>query len=262
MSFEVLYGDYTVTGSLTGRSSVVNYGILNERQSTKVDVVIVRGIQQRNVIVIPNPDAGLTEAEVLRRKLTILTGMVSYSRGVYSLDNPKIVKEIDSEVISNEIIKVSQGIASGEIPYTNNIVTIDGLNFKVLMFKSPTSTEELESVLMYLYVRCVGRKRVLLASPTFVELYIGNETKWCVVSLPRVLPYLWRVPNALVSIGMIDPGGFNAPFLIVKDMSWRELSSLKDQIDAVRWLNQVISRSTTRAGEVEGIRYGEEESGI
>ncbi|MEM1696243.1 MAG: hypothetical protein QXU26_01425 [Thermofilaceae archaeon] len=260
MSFEVLYSDITVSlGTMAGRSSVVNYGIVSERQTTKVDVVVVRGVPARDVITIPDPDAGLTEAEVLRRKLSILTGAVSHNRGIYSLENPKIVKEIDSEVVSSEIIKVAQGMQTGEIPYTNNIVPIDGLNFKMLMYKPPESMEEFETVLTYLYIRTSGRKRVLVSSPAFVEVYIGNEIKWCVVSIPRVLPYLWRVPRALVVAGMVDPGGFNAPFLVVKDMSWRELANVRDQMEAVKWLNQIISRSVSRTGGGEGSRLGEPE---
>jgi len=259
MSIEVLYSDITISLGTMGKSSAVNYGIVNERQTSRVDVVVVRGLPPSNdVITIPNPEAGLTEAEVLRKKLSVFTGVVNQDRGLYSLVNPRVVKEIDSGVISSEVIRVAQGMQSGSIPYTNNVVAVDGLSFKVLAFKSPKTMEELETLLAYLYIRTGGKKRVLVGSPVFVEVYVGNETHWCVVSIPKVLPYLWRVPASLFTAGIVDPGGFNAPFLVVKDMSWRELAGVKDQAEAARWLNHLISRPSSKAGG-EGSRFGEAE---
>ncbi|MEM1696979.1 MAG: hypothetical protein QXX12_08075 [Nanopusillaceae archaeon] len=260
MIIKVLYTDTTVTLGMN-KLPVVNYGIVNGRYTTKIDVVIVRGVPSHDVITIPDPDTGLTEAEVLRRKLLILSGTISHNRGLYFLDNPKIIKEIDSETVSSEVIKVAQGMQLGAVPYTDNVVSVGGLDFKVLMYEPPKSEEELETVISRLYARTGGRKRVMISSPAFVEVYVGNEIKWCVVSIPRVLPYLRIVPNALVVAGTIDPGGFNAPFLVVKDMSWRELANIWGQMEAVKWLNQIISRSVLRTSGSEG-SFGESEESM
>lgn len=263
MSIEVLYSDMTVSFGSMGRSSAVNYGIVSKRQTSRIDVVIIRGVPVRDVITIPDPEAGLTEAEALRRKLTVFTGVVSQDRGIYILVNPRIVKEIDSEAVSSEIIKTVQGMQSGNIPYTNNTVVVDGLSFEILIYKSPKTMEDLETVLSYLIERAGRkRKRVLVASPAFVEVDVGREIKWCVVAIPRVVPYLWIVPAALFTAGVVDPGGFNAPFLVVKDVSWRELAGIRGQVEAVRWLNQLISRPSSKAGEDEGSRFGEAEEPV
>ncbi|MEM4619537.1 MAG: hypothetical protein QW607_04930 [Desulfurococcaceae archaeon] len=254
---DVIYVETTMTFGSGGKSSAINYGIVNERQISRTDVVIIRSIPKSiDTIYVPDPEAGLTEADSFRRKLTILTGSLTQDKGFYTLVNSRVVKEIDSELISSELIRVSEGMESGTIPYTNNNVLIDGINFKILSFKPPKTIEDFASLLIYLYIRTSGKKRVMIASPSFVELYIGSETKWCVVTIPRVLPYLWRVPNALVTAGIIDPDGFNAPFLVVRDMSWRELARGKGISEAVKWLSNIISRSSkieeeSRGGEGE-----------
>jgi len=254
---DAIYVETTMTFGSGGKSSAINYGIVNERQISRTDVVIIRSIpKSSDAIYVADPDAGLTEADSFRRKLTILTGSLTQDKGFYSLINSRVVKEIDSEVISSELIRVAEGMESGTIPYTNNIVPIDGMNFKILSFKPPKTIEDFVSLLIYLYIRTSGKKRVMTASPSFVELYIGDETKWCVVTIPRVLPYLWRTPGALVTAGIIEPDGFNAPFLVVKDMSWRELSRGKGLSEAVKWMSHIISRSSkneeeSRSGEGE-----------
>ncbi|MEM1830149.1 MAG: hypothetical protein QXH21_07985 [Ignisphaera sp.] len=248
MSIEVLFSDITISFGTMGKSAFVTYGVVNERQTSRLDVVIVRGVHTKDPVSVPDPESGWTEAVSLRTKISILTGSISSRTGVYVLENPRIVKEISSETISSEIIRVIEGMISGEVPYINNIIPVDGLSFKILRYKPPSSLEEFETILTYLQMLTAGRKRVMICSPAFVEVSIENEFKWCVVSIPRVVPYLWEAPSELVAAGIIDPGGFNAPFIVVRNMSWRDLTDIKKQMNAVRWLNYLVSQFATKTG--------------
>lgn len=265
MPLEVLFSDVTFTLGVLGKNEPINYAIVNEKHTAKIDVVVVRNVptDERNMISIPDPEAGWTEAVKLRKKLTVLSGTVSpgNTSAIHVLDNPRIVREIDAEKIVTDVLGVAEKIASGEIEITNNIVHVDGLSFKILRFKPPTSREDFDTVMMYLYLLAAGKKRIMVSSPAFVEVMIGDKTYWCVTTIPRVLPYLWEAPGELAIGGLVEPGGFNAPFIIVRNVSWRDIADVRKSINAVKWVSILMSQvagkgsgggsSVAEEGEIE-----------
>lgn len=253
MPLEVLFSDMTFTLGSMGRNEPIKYGVVSEKYTTRIDVVILRNVPTKDVIPIPDSEGGWTEALVLRRKLLILTGNVipGNNQAVHILENPRIIKEIDSEKIASEVIRVAQRIGSGEIPPTDNTVVIDGVPFKVLRYKPPTSRDDFDNVMTYLYMLVAGRKRTIVSSPAFVEVSMGNDMKWCVTSFPRIIPYLWEIPSDLLVAGLVDPGGFNVPFLVVRNVSWRDVIDVRKQVSAVRWISYLMSQMATSAPSEE-----------
>lgn len=247
MPIEVLFSDLTFTLGVLGKNEPIKYGIVSERSTTKLDVVVLRNVPlaDKDTVAVPDPEGGWTEALKLRKKLSVLTGNVvpGGTSAIYILDNPKTLKELESERIAGEIMNVANRMIAGEIGMTNNIVQVDGLSFKILRFKPPTSREDFDVTMMYLYMLVAGRKRIMISSPAFVEVVIDNDTHWCVTSIPRVLPYLWEAPGELVASGLVDPGGFNAPFIVVRNVSWKDLLDVKKQLYAVKWVSLLMSQT-------------------
>lgn len=248
-TMEVLYSDTTYSLGTMGKNEPLNYGIV--RGTSRIDVVIVRNPPTKNILNIPDPEQGLTVVVTLRTKAMILTGTVNPGPGgvIYNLYDPKVVKEIDASQVANAVIPVAKKIETGEAPITDNVVKVDGVDFMVVRYKPPTTREELDSTIVYLYLLLGGRKRIVSAAPAFVEVSTPDgQTSWCVTTLPKVLPFLWESPSDLVVAGMVDPAGFATPFLVVKNVSWREFKDYRRHLNAVRWISMIMSQSSVAGG--------------
>lgn len=261
MPIEVLFSDITFTMGSFGKNEPINYGIVNVRNTTRMDVVIIRNIptNDKTLVSIPDPERGVTEAVTLRRKLYVLSGNLAPggTANLHLLDSPKVIKEIEAERVAEATTSLASKILSGEVDITTNVAQVDGIAFKIIRFKSPTSREDFDDVMVHLYMLVAGRKRILVGSPAFVEVVVGEKQYWCVTSIPRVVHYLWESPSDLVVAGVVDPGGFNAPFLVVRNVSWRDLADYKKSVTAVRWLGYLMSQIVETRG-AEGVGATEE----
>lgn len=242
---DVLYVDVTTSAGSMGRIEIVRYGVVNERQTTRTDVVVLRSIPPSSYISIPDLERGYTEATVIPRNILLLRGYLTQpSAAVYAIDAPELKKEVPAWKIAEAVKKVVDEISEGKRSVTNIDIEIDGLTIKVTRIKPTSSVDELTDVLLTLYFRIAGRKRVFMKTAVLIKMILPDgKEEWCVTTLPRILPYLWEAPKEVQFAGLLDPGGFEVPFLYVNSIVWKDFPPVEKMFDATRWIIGTIAQT-------------------
>lgn len=257
MQVKVLFADSTYSTGSFGKYEVLEYGIINERDTTKVDVVLLTSVPE-DVKKFPDIDGGWAERWYLRENLIVVAGDVKETQnpGVVKLDKVRLLQSVPARKIAEAVLAKAKEI---EEKGSDNVVEVDKLKFTIVRFKPCRSEEDVRRVITQLYLRITGgRKRVLFASPAIIEVIDRNSSDWYVTSLPKVLHFARENPPSLAVAGIIDEGGFNAGFVVIKGMMLPDLGDDDIHVTTVDWINSVITRMSRGGGELGLFGGGEE----
>lgn len=260
MEVDVLYVDITTTAGSMGKIEIVRYGVVNERQTTRADVAILRRVPPTGYVSIPDLERGYTEATIVPRNILLLSGYLTQSSTpVYVIDAPTLKKEIPAWKVADAVKKVVDEISEQKRSIADIDTEVDGLSLKLTRIKPASTIDEITDTLLTLYFRIAGRKRVFMKTAVLVKMVLPDgKEEWCVTTLPRILPYLWEAPRELQYAGILDPGGFELPFLYVNSIVWKDFPPVERIFDATRWIIGTIAQ--TGVGTGAGARLKEEQA--
>lgn len=232
------------------------YAILNERDIETVDVAMLSKEPPEGVVMFPDLARGFTARPdwEVREYLLIISGVLRRAIGtaIMKLEDVRVEKKIDPNVVVKEVLNRIDAISkvadsNQPIKPEEAVVTVDNLEFSIVQFKPAASSNAVEETIKTLYrMVSVARRRVLIASPAFVEIIYGSQPKWYVVPLPVAFTFMRDNPDALVTAGIIDRNGFKAPFFVVRNMTPEDLGTVDTHQAAVDYINSIISSQGAR----------------
>lgn len=263
-SIKVLFAGTTYSiGFATGKREILEYAIVNERDSDQIDVVILTKVPGAGRVKFADIENGWSERPEweLRDRILILSGVPRRSQlqAIVRLERVRVEKEIPAGKVVEAVLAKAKEIEKGG---GDNTVEVDGLKFSVVRFKPCSTEEEVEALMTNLYHKVTGgRKRVFFAAPAFVEILGENGSGWYVATIPKVVHFARDNPTALLVGGVIDEGGFGAPFIVIKGMTVQDLGTAELHVRNVEWLVSKVNQYGV-AGALFGGGAGEEESPI
>jgi len=252
MRIKALYSGKTYT---IKHREAVEYAIIDERD-LESDVAMLAKEPLDGVVRFADPARGWVGsiAWEVREKLLVVDGIPRRSvlgDNLIRLEDVRVLKAIPVDKIVEALLakgnELSEKLEKEEaVSGEENKVVIEGLEFKIMRVKPCSTTDDLGSTLLELFnVVTVARKRVFFAAPAFVEISNQNTIKWYVVTLPKVVNFVRSNPETLVQAGIIDEGGFKAPYVIVRGMSVSDLGDAESQRSAVAYLDNYVIRIGT-----------------
>ena len=241
-----------------GTKELIEYAIVNERELSDTDIVVLGMEPNDGKRKFADPSRGWLEipAWEVRDRLLIISGRPrrAATAPLIRLDDVRVEKHIMANEAVEALLKKAEELTkrteTGVEVFSDEdrMINVNGINFMIMRIRPPESVESLQNTLLNIYhVIASPRKRVFVAAPAFVEIMTSSESGWYVVTIPKVLHFLRQNVEALVQVGVIDPGGFNTPYLVVKGMTPEDLGTVEDQRSNVDWLDRIL-RAGARPG--------------
>jgi hypothetical protein len=241
-----------------GSKEMIEYAIVNENDRTDIDVVILSKEPQVGKKKFADPAKGWLEVPAweVRDRVLIISGRPrrAATTPIVRLDDVRVEKHIMAkegvDVLLKKAEELERKVEEEALSDEDRIIKINGMEFAPVMLKAPTDVNDLTNTLLNAYnIVTASRKRVFVAAPAFAEI-LGE---WYVVTWPKVLHFVREHPDALIQLGVIDPNGFNTPYMIVKGLAPEDLGTIDEQRSNVDWLDRILRAGARFGGGMGGL---------